>query len=202
MAKQIGQVLTFNADRQEMASPQSYGKSEVEMMLSTPLMTMDECNRLRELALALPAETDIASPQEIARQLEFIAATLPAKNIDEQGGQKRFAVYVRLLGGYSKAALSHMTQQACRELDWFPSPRQCLEYLDAYSPAPTLKDKALKKCAWFTQQQFDEWIAELKAGKVDQASIDEKPDRWKRIAEVQMILRRTEFGEYVQRVKQ
>lgn len=199
MAQQIGQVLKM--ERPATVSQPSCAMLEVEKMLSAPLVTMEECDQLRQLALSLPADIDLAAPQEIARQLEFIAATLPAKNIDEEGGQKRFAVYVRLLGGYSKAALSYMTEQACRELDWFPTPRQCLHYLNQYNPAPTIRDKALSKCQHFTQSKFEQWLADLRLSEVDQDQIDDKPERWRRIAEVQMLLRRTEAGGYVQRVK-
>ena len=199
MAQQIGQVLKM--ERPATVSQPSCAMLEVEKMLSAPLVTMEECDRLRQLALSLPADIDLAAPQEIARQLEFIAATLRAKNIDEEVGQKRFAVYVRLLGGYSKAALSYMTERACRELDWFPTPRQCLQYLEQYSPEPTLNDRALRTCERFTQARFEDWLAELRAGPMEQAAIDDKPERWRRIAEVQLLLRRTEAGGYVQRVK-
>jgi hypothetical protein len=187
-------------DRPAMVSQPSYAKSEVERMLSQPLMTMEECDKLRQLALSLPAEADLASPQEIARQLEFIAATLPAKNIDEATGQKRFAVYVRLLGGYSKEALSYMTERACRELDWFPTPRQCLSFLGEYRTPPTRKDRALRKCEDFTQSVFDQFVADLRDGPVDQSVIDAKPERWKRICVETGLLRREGEG-YVQRLR-
>lgn len=161
---------------------------------------MEQCDRLRELALSLPADADIATPQEISRQLEFIAATLPAKNIDEEGGQKRFAVYVRLLGGYSKKALSYMTEMACRELDWFPTPRQCLGYLEQYRSPPNTKDRALKKCQDFTQAVFDQFVADLRDGPVEQSVIDAKPERWKRICVETGLLRR-EGETYIQRTK-
>ena len=92
-------------------------------------------------------------------------------------------------------------EQACRELDWFPTPRQCLHYLNQYNPAPTIRDRALSKCQHFTQSKFEEWLSELRWSEVEQCQIDDKPERWRRIAEVQMLLRRTESGGYVQRVK-
>ena len=149
-------------------------------------MTLAECDELRDMALAMPPENVGASPRELARHLNFIEATLPAKNTDQEAGQMRTAVYARILGGYTKEALAYMTERVCRELDWFPTPHQCLEILADYTPPVSRKDKALRICADHTQARFDEWMQALKAGG---APLEGKPERWLRIATEQGYLR-------------
>ena len=108
----------------------------------------------------------------------------------------RTAVYARILGDYSNAALSYMTQRVCRELDWFPTPRQCLAILADYRAPATRKDKALSICARHTQARFDEWVMALRTG--EPADLDTVPERWLRIAETQGYLRCIE-GKYERR---
>ena len=164
--------------------------------MSLSVMSEAECDELRNLALAMPPEHQAASPREFARHLQFIRATLPTQASDDEAGQQRTAVYARILGSYSNDALSYMTERVCRELDWFPTPRQCLAILADYRAPATRKDKALLLCANHTQAKFDEWILALRAG--EPVDLDGKPERWLRIAETQGYLRCVE-GEYVQR---
>jgi len=154
-------------------------------------MTDAECDELMGMALSLQDNTEAASPQQFAKHLQFIRATLPTQYSDDQAGQQRTAVYARILGGYSNAALSYMTERVCRELDWFPTPHQCLTILADYRPSATRKDKALRLCANHTQAKFDEWMQALRDGG---APIEGKPERWLRIATERGYLRRTETG--------
>lgn len=160
-------------------------------------LTVSECEELRTIALAMPPEHVPCPSRELAKQLQFIAATLPSKNTDEQSGQMRTAVYARILGGYTKEALAYMTERVCRELDWFPTPHQCLTILEDYSPPVTRKDKALRICANHTQARFDEFIEALR--KREQVELTDKPERWLRIATEQGYLRFADDG-YQQRV--
>jgi hypothetical protein len=153
-------------------------------------LTIAECDELRSIALAMPLENVPVETRELAKQLQFIEATLPSKNTDEQSGQMRTAVYARILGGYTKEALSYMTERVCKELDWFPTPRQCLEILDAYTPRATKRDKALQICANHTEARFDEFIMSLRCG--EPVELKDKPERWLRIAETRDYLR---FGD-------
>ena len=168
----------------------------MDRLMSLSQLTDSECKELREMALAMPVEEVPVSHSELAKQLQFIRATLPSQNSDEVSGQMRTAVYARILGSYTKEALSYMTQRVCSELDWFPTPRQCLAILADYRPPASRKDKAFLLCASHTQAKFDEWIAALrKGGSVDLVG---KPERWLRIATERGYLRCID-GEYVQR---
>ena len=164
--------------------------------MSLSELTVSQCDQLREMALAMPTEHIPAAPSELAKQLQFIRATLPTQNTDEVAGQMRTAVYARILGGYTKEALSYMTERVCRELDWFPTPRQCLAILEDYRPRATRKDKALTICAKHTQARFDEWVMSLRIG--EPADLETVPDRWLRIAETQGHLRCID-GKYERR---
>ena len=150
-------------------------------------LTVAECDELRSMALAMPIENIPVETRELAKQLQFIEATLPSKNTDEQSGQMRTAVYARILGGYTKEALSYMTERVCKELDWFPTPRQCLEILERYTAPTSKKDKALLICSNHTQARFDEFIMSLRCG--EPVELRDKPERWLRIAETQGYLR-------------
>lgn len=118
-----GALATIQAAMDEQtALPQPFGTSRMDRLMSRSDLTVAECDELRAIALAMPEEHAPIESRELARQLQFIEATLPSKNTDEQSGQMRTAVYARILGGYTKEALSYMTQRVCR--GWIGSPRR------------------------------------------------------------------------------
>jgi hypothetical protein len=170
-----------------MALPQHFDTSRMDALMSRSELTVAECDELRSIALAMPVENIPVETRELAKQLQFIEATLPSKNTDEQSGQMRTAVYARILGGYTKEALSYMTERVCKELDWFPTPRQCLQILESYTPRTSRKDKALLICSNHTQKRFEEFISKLHCG--EPVELADKPDRWLRIAEDRGYLR-------------
>lgn len=192
MAQQIGQVLQIRSPSTD--SPASYETSEAERLLAEPLTTKADCERVRQLALSLPTKAEPATPKDIAQKLEYIAATLPYKNVDEVSGKMRFTVYVQLLRSYSNAALSYMVERVCRERDWFPTPRQCIEILKDYRPSLSDREQVLVRVSKREEQIFDQFLKALGAGPVDQSYIDLQPERWKRIAVEKGYLRYTENG--------
>jgi hypothetical protein len=184
MAQQIGQLVSLET---KTALPQHFDTSRMDALMSRSELTVSECDELRSIALAMPVENIPVETRELAKQLQFIEATLPSKNTDEQSGQMRTAVYARILGGYTKEALSYMTERVCKELDWFPTPRQCLQILESYTPRTSRKDKALLICSNHTQKRFEEFISKLHCG--EPVELADKPDRWLRIAEDRGYLR-------------
>ena len=190
MAQIIGQLVSVET---KTALPQHFDTLRMDELMTRSDLTVAECDELRSIALAMPVESIPVETRELAKQLQFIEATLPSKNTDEQSGQMRTAVYARILGGYTKEALSYMTERVCKELDWFPTPRQCLQILDAYTPPASKKDKALQICANHTQARFDEFVMSLRCN--EPVELKDKPERWLRIAEAQGYLRFAD-GEY------
>lgn len=193
-----GTLETIQAamEGQLTVSPQHFDTSRMDQLMSLSEMTDGECDELRNMALTIPSEHVSASPRQFAKHLQFIRATLPTQSSDEESGQQRTAVYARILGDYSNAALAYMTERVCRELNWFPTPRQCLDILATYNPPTTRKEKALRICANHTQAKFDEFIETLRTRQP--VELDGKPERWLRIATEQGYLRWID-GAYVQR---
>lgn len=153
---------------------------------------------MRAWANAQPPQFIPAATQEqIERHLEFLAATLPSKNVDEESGRLRFAVYVSMLGTFSNEALKHMARRACEEYNWFPTPRQCIELASEHSEPTPAATYALAQCNRFDHSQFEEWID----GIGEELPSLDVPDHWIEIALTRTLLRRTDEGEIVTRAR-
>jgi hypothetical protein len=150
--------------------------------------TLDECRALRAWANAQPVtRTPAATQDQIERHLEFIAATLPSRAIDDESGKRRFAVYVSLLTGHTNEALARMARRACETLDWFPTPKQCLELAgEMPRPGNSAAAQAIRDCEQFTHDRFNRWIAELPEAD----EIGDVPQRWIDIAIARNLIRR------------
>lgn len=136
-----------------------------------------------------------ASQEQLAKHLSFMAAALPSKNVDDLTGKMRTAVYANLLGSYCNEALAFMARKACMTLDWFPTPRQCLDLIAEYRPPISAQETALRLCQDYTGNQFDRWLANLADGQ----PIGDVPEHWLRIAVERGHMRRLESGAFVSR---
>lgn len=168
--------------------------------ISTP-PTVEEIKALKVWADVQDDRPEPASVNQIAKHLSFMAATLPSKATDEDSGKMRVAVYSRLLGDFSNHALAYMARKALETLDWFPTPRQCLEILQGYRPPLTEKDEALQLCHHFWQGRFEDWHTAVRDGTADQATIDNAPKQWRMIAMERGLLRLMPDGSFVLRRK-
>lgn len=138
-----------------------------------------------------------ATESQISRHLSFIAATLPSKNQDEESGQQRVTVYATLLRGYSNGAMAFMARRACATLDWFPTPRQCIDILNQYREPPTDRDLALSYCHSFGQAQFEAFLASFEARQATNTTIAAVPEQWRRIAMERGYLRLMPDGGFI-----
>lgn len=176
----------------EMGSATPFAKCPV---IGEPT-TVAECNALREWAQTTPAVApQPASSDQLAKHLSFMAAALPSKNVDDTTGKMRATVYASLLRGYPNEALAFMARRACQSLDWFPTPKQCLELLAEYRQPETAQNRALRLCQDFTSTQFDRWLANIRDGQEP----GDVPESWMRIAVEQGVMRRLDNGSYVSR---
>lgn len=177
----------------------------IRSALAKPIIRMpetaDEARALKAWADAEDDRPEPASANQIGKHLAFMSATLPSKSSDEDSGKMRFAVYSRILGEFSNHALAYMARKACETLDWFPTPRQCLEILQGYRAPPTEKDDALQLCHRFWQGKFEDWFAAVQDGNVDQDTIDNAPKQWRMIAMERGLLRLMPDGSFVLRRK-
>ena len=157
-----------------------------------------ECAALREWAQNTPvAVPPAATTDQIAKHLAFMASALPAKGVDDLTSKMRFAVYTSLLDGTSNKALAHMARRACETLDWFPTPRQCLDLIAEYRPPEPDQVVALRLCQDYTTEQFERWITNV----IDCQPIGDVPEQWMRIAVEQGAMRRLADGRYVSRAQ-
>jgi hypothetical protein len=165
--------------------------------VATPT-TVEQCRALKAWAEAEPIrQTIAASREQIETHLEYLSTTLPSQAVDDESGKKRFAVYVSLLSHFSNEALQFMSREACRTLDWFPTPKQCLALAAKYRPPVSDRDVALSLCSDFTQAQFDRWLANVEAGQ----EVGEVPEQWLRIATERGPIRRLSNGRFVSRAR-
>ena len=151
--------------------------------------TVEEADRLMAWAMSVPVRQEPCDVSAIAVQIDYMRAALPSRAVDEEDGKKRLAVYVRLLRPFSEAALAHMARRACEELDWFPTPRWCVEAASSYRAPSKDRDTAIALCRRFNQLRFTDWLRALRTGEVDQSEIDAAPKRHRLIAEEQGLLR-------------
>jgi len=144
--------------------------------------TVEEAKALRIWADTQDDRQTPASPLQITKHLTYLATTLPSKTQDDTSGKMRFAVYSSILAEYSNEALAYMARRACEELDWFPSPRWCLETAGKYRPPVSEKEQALALCHRFFQGKFEDFIFALTHGTADQDMVDSTPLQWRKIA--------------------
>jgi hypothetical protein len=65
--------------------------------------------------------------RHLGQCLRTMLAVLPRRNSDDLGGELFVAAYQRMLGGYPKAQVSFVTEQAMARCKWFPTIAECLE---------------------------------------------------------------------------
>ncbi|OHC93922.1 MAG: hypothetical protein A3H25_02875 [Sphingomonadales bacterium RIFCSPLOWO2_12_FULL_63_15] len=177
-------VIAGGMDSSTPATKQQLPKPAIRLP-----QTVDEAKALKVWAEAQCDRPEPAAPLQITNHLKFLAATLPSKNLDDTTGKMRFAVYSSILGDFSNEALAYMARRACAELDWFPTPRQCLDILRDYREPATDRDKALMLCHRFWQGRFEDFIAALKADTATDDDVAAVPETWRKIAMEQGYLR-------------
>ena len=158
--------------------------------------TIEECRILAAWAEAQPSgKPRPASAEQIERHLEFLATALPSKRVDLDTGKRRFAVYVSMLGGFSDAALAHMSRRACETLQWFPVPAECIALAREHREPVDDHAAILRLCEDTANDLFERWLVNIGEGQ----PIGDVPDRWLRIAVERGTLRRLEHDRYVTR---
>lgn len=194
--EQIGN-LAAQALNNLTASPQPSDMSLVAKPELRMPRTMEEADALRVWADTQINDNVPATARQLAKHLAFVEATLPSKNVDGETGQMRTAVYTSLLADYSDGALAFMARKACATLDWFPTPKQCIDILSQYRAPRSDKETALALCHSFAQRRFEEFIWSLETGKATNDAILAVPDQWRRIAIERCLLRAMPDGSFV-----
>lgn len=128
-------------------------------------------------------------------------AILPRRAEDAITGELRFAIYRRLLGHFSKAAISHLVETALSTLDWFPTPKQCLAILDGWRDRDAVVHKhrtvmAASAIRHERQARINDVMLLLERRDLDQEQIDALSDQMKAIGAERGFLRLHEDGVY------
>lgn len=128
-------------------------------------------------------------------------AILPGRAEDEVRGELRFAIYRKLLGKYSKAAFSHLVETALSTLDWFPTPKQCLDILADWREHDVVEHKhrlamAASAVRQERQARLGEIMGALDRRALNQAAIDALPEQVRAIGAERGFLRLHDDGVY------
>ncbi|MFT4056741.1 MAG: hypothetical protein QM681_19710 [Novosphingobium sp.] len=128
---------------------------------------------------------------------------LPRRRDDELSGKLRVRAYQIAIGQRPKDAIEFMVTEALRTCRFYPSTSECVEILGRWERADDAlhqRQRAISAVRWEKQARFDEMMARLAAGDVDQVEIDALPVSWLEVGETRGHLRRTDDDRYVSRV--
>lgn len=128
-------------------------------------------------------------------------AILPSRAEDDIRGELRFAIYRKLLGKYSKAAISNLVETALTTLDWFPTPKQCLAILADWSERDLVEHKhrtvfAASAVRQERQARLNDIMDALDRRLLNQDAIDALPQRVREIGAERGFLRLHDDGAY------
>lgn len=200
MATQAG-AAAIVALKNLTASEKHYEVATVSASRIRPPETDEEARKLKEWAARQPIHVQPATFEQISQHLDFIKTVLPTQKNDEISGKMRVTVYASILSDFTNDALAYMVNRACRELDWFPTPRQCLEILKDWQQPVSVQERVNSLCLTYWQGRFDAFIDALKDGSATILDLENAQERWKRIAVDRGHLRRMDDGSYVIRSK-
>lgn len=128
-------------------------------------------------------------------------AILPRRNEDDVRGELMFAIYRRMLGHFSKAAISHLVETSLETLDWFPTPKQCLEILADWRCHETVVHKYQSTMAASAarnerQARLNDVMLALDRRELDQGQIDALPMQYRVVGAERGFLRLHDDGVY------
>lgn len=124
---------------------------------------------------------------------------LPRRGDDDTTGELRVEIYQAMLGHYPNAAIRFMSATALSELEWFPSPKQCLDILRRWKRSDGEGQKRSRAAAMVRaehQARFDATMTQLELREFDQAQIDALPERTRSIGAERGFLRLHDDGVY------
>lgn len=136
--------------------------AEAEAVLRLPYdakLTEDQVNALRPFVSVMLEKPPVITPDDVRRNLGPLASALPAQRTDNDTGRLKLAVYATMLDGYPLAALKAACRQCLKELDWFPTPKQLIERIEAWSCPEAVRLSLLKSRV----RKFDEAQRHLSA---------------------------------------
>lgn len=137
-------------------------------------------------------------PAEFIKLMRSLTV-LPSRGDDERKGKLRLSIYHRLIGRHPREAIAFMVERVLTTLEWFPSPKQCLDILAGWSrrdDAVSDRDRAARHVRHEVRARFDALMLMLDRRELDQAAIDKLPLAIRDIAAERGFLRRHDDGVY------
>ncbi len=166
---------------------------------SLPIRLDDQ--RLTELATIAESPLPALPPCDGEEFTKLIMAmgTMARRTDDETTGKLRLAILRRIIGHYPREAVAYMVETAITTLEWFPSPKQCLDILAGWKrndEAVQGKASALAAVQAERRARFDDVMRALERREMDQAAIDALPERLRVIGMERGFLRLHDDGVY------
>lgn len=159
-----------------------------ELVTASSNMPRLDDKRMAELQVLANAPLPRPEPCDQAHFAKSMRALslLPSRADDETKGELRLAIYQRMLGHNPNGAISYLVERALAELNWFPSPKQCLDILadwkEPVSKERRRRDIACNLIAGERRMRFEDAMYAMQARELHGEALDAIPERWKLIA--------------------
>ena len=124
---------------------------------------------------------------------------LPRRGDDDTTGELRVEIYQRMLGHFPNAAIRFLSATALAELEWFPTPKQCLDILGRWKRNDEPVQSRARAAAMVRDEhraRFDEIMGALERREIDDNEIGALPPRIVKIAAERGYLRLNDDGFY------
>lgn len=158
---------------------------------------------LDQMAIAPLPALPPTTRQHVAMCIRAAQEMLPRRASDDLGGDLMIQGYHRKLQHLPKAQISYAFDRATNELDWFPTPKQLLEFASAWNRTDEpmqARWKAEAIARRERQTRHEEARERIRTEECEQDWIDALPDLTKAILEAEGLLRLDEeTGSYEQR---
>lgn len=166
----------------------------------SPLARLDD-RQLAQLVTVANSSLPVlpaCDPEEFIKLMRSLTV-LPSRGDDERKGRLRLSIYHRLIGHHPREAIAFMVERVLTTLEWFPSPKQCLDILAQW----TRRDDAVRDQARAAahvrhemRARFDTTMRALELRELDQTAIDALPRAMRAIGAERGLLRLHDDGIY------
>lgn len=204
-AKPIGEVLpAVTTGGTDLSAPVTRSLAEMDLTVLDNLPARLDDSTLSKVDAIAVAELPALTPcdDKTFAQAIRMMGVLKRRSQDDVSGKVLLRTYQHHLGRYGREAILFLADRATEELDWFPTPNECIAILSRWQR----NDHWLRVHRYATARakaerrtRFDETMTALERRELDQAAIDALPEWPKRIAEERGYLRFDGEGGYVAR---
>lgn len=168
--------------------------------MTSPRMRLDD-QALTELTIIAESPPPALLPcdGEEFTKLILTMSTMARRADDEATGKLRLAILRRVIGHHPREAIAYLVEKAITTLEWFPSPKQCLDILAGWKrsdEAVQRQASAIRLVRAERQARFDEIMHRLEQRQLDQAAIDALSDKIRIVAAERGFLRLHDDGVY------